>query len=1217
MKNTVKSIFSRSFSGFLAFMMVFTLLASLSMLPTFAATEGGAGERLFEDIYRDFYTNPDYAPSDSEAANGMINPDFTTPENRIKGMGEAAYKTDNFELYVDKISGEVALKDLDTGDIMFSNPYDIAEYGISGENSIAKSVKEELLSQVNISYNDNGQANSYNSFTNAALLGQITVKKLRGGVRVEYSIGEEETRNLVPRMMSKERYDEMIYSQLIANIPVADGETLDELTNPIVLKLTAFYEHIRIDRSTNEDTRKELVKQYPALNKYDERTNGIVVFTGEAYREIKQTERYIKTYCPKYTFEELDKDHMDTGYSSKDKAPANFRMALEYYITDMGLEVRFPANGLSFDETSYELTSISILPYMGAGTSDYTGYSFIPDGSGTLMRFEDVERYFTVTGKVYGDDYAYQEISSSNQEVFRMPVFGVVTSSNPMAEDGTVPAYKYEYKYQMTGGKVDTDELGNPIVVSKKPLVEKQKKEYATGYVAIVTEGDALATITSLNGGGDRHPFNSVYCSFNPRPKDSYNLSEAISVGGSGSVTVVSERKYTGAFKINYIMLSDENNPARANDSSRTFYDATYIGMAKAYRDFLVGKGTISKLTEEQVGKDIPFFIESFGVTETEESVLSLPVTVKKPLTTFEQLRIMVDECQKAGIANIGLRLTGFTNGGLKPTVPTKVKFEKVVGGNDEFVDFLKYAQEKGVSVYPEFDFAYMSKTGAFDGFSYSRDAVKTIDNRYITKREYTAVLQTFSTTGKICISPCVYRDYFESFDKSFKKILGDVSTNISAGTLGSDLNSDFDDDDPYNREDAKNFTLELLEQFDYSDKYNNIMIDAGNAYAMKYADIVLNAPLDSSRYSYSSEAIPFFGMVYHGYVVFAGSPTNMAGDIKYETLKILENGATLYMMLSYDNVELLKEDEALSKYYAVNYEIWKKTLFNQYDESGNLVSKGLYNKLNDALKLVQTSLIDDHGFISCLRQFTDAEHENIREDAQRYVDGELAARYALLQKWINKRDIYANYILKNKAALESYTHTNGNAYNLYDSKEILKALINVDANDSLTEARYNELVAYSTDTVVINEVILSEIVSFYNKRGDLTNKSLYEVLLAKYKEIAFPMGNSMFSEGIEVINGEIIKAQAEYDYMYNNGMADEVARLEATYRQNRIIDDGSVVFVEYDNGVWFILNYNSYNIEITAEDLEKAGFEIEADKFNADGMLIVAAKDFTMGGNK
>lgn len=1170
MKNSIKTIFSKSVSGLLAFLTVFTLMASLSLVPVFA-DDTSSSDRGFSDIYKDYYTNPDYNP-DANGDTGMENPDFTTPENRLEKMTKM-YSKYNFELYVDSITGEVALRDTDTGDILFSNPYDISEYSSSGENSISSSVKQELLSQINISYSSNGQPATYNSFENAALLGQITVKKLRGGVRVEYSIGEESTRTLVPRILSEERFQEMILKPLSESVST---------TSPTYIKVDGFYTLYQITSSTSAEYKEELIKTYPALKKYDESTDGIRVFSSTIYREIKQMERYIKLYCPKYTFEEMDKDHLDTGYTSNDKAPANFRLALEYYLNEFGVEVKLPANGLSFDETNYELNSISVLPYMGAGVSDYKGYTFIPDGSGTLMRFEDVERYFTVTGKVYGDDYAYQEISGKNQEVFRMPVFGVVSSNEKMDADA-------ELKYNDTTPKVE--------------------KQYSSGYVAIITEGDALASITSLNGGGSRHPFNSAYCTFTPRPKDSYNLSDAISVGGDGKVTVVSKRKYTGTFTINYIMLTDT---AKQTDDSRTYYDTSYVGMAKAYRDYLEKNGTISRLKDEDVNSEnIPFYIEAFGVTETQESFMSIPITVKKSLTTFEQLEKMVDECQEAGIKNIGLKLTGYTNGGMYSTVPTKVKFEKAAGGNDGFVSFLKKAAEKGVSVYPEFDFAYMSATSSFDGFSYSSDAVKTIDNRYITKREYSAVLQTFSTTGKICISPCVYRDYFESFDKSFKKILGSNVTNVSLSTLGSDINSDFDDDDPYNREDAKDFTLELLKSFSVSSSYGDIMIDAGNAYAMQYASVVLNAPLDSSRYAYAGEAVPFFGMVYHGYVVFAGAPTNMAGDIKYETLKILENGATLYMMLSYENVELLKADENLSKYYAVSYEIWKKTLFDTKDENGNVTSLGLYSKLNNALKSVQTSLIDDHKFVSYARKLTTEDLANIRLSAENQFNEEKAVKKAAYDYWLNKRDTYFRVVKENKALLE--------AEGIYDNRELLRTLVDLDENDEFDEAFYNAAVAYGNDDVVVNKTVIEAIIEYYNSVANTSEEDAWSEKLERYEEILSDIVELGYW-AIEDITIEINNKKAEYD-RYESVDGEDSVRLTEIVNQilseqdaTRYFNDGKVVFVKYDNGQYFILNYNDKVVEITAEMLAQSGIEVE--DFPAEGIEIAAKDFYVKGGN-
>ena len=87
--------------------------------------------------------------------------------------------------------------------------------------------------------------------------------------------------------------------------------------------------------------------------------------------------------------------------------------------------------------------------------------------------------------------------------------------------------------------------------------VETQKTINYTedrGFLAIITEGDALANITTAHGGA-LHKYCTVYTQFYPRPKDSYNLAESISVGSNATWTVVSERKYTGSYRIQYVLL--------------------------------------------------------------------------------------------------------------------------------------------------------------------------------------------------------------------------------------------------------------------------------------------------------------------------------------------------------------------------------------------------------------------------------------------------------------------------------------------------------------------------------------------------------------------------------------------------------------------------------------------------------------------------------------
>ena len=1088
MSKTMKNIFLRSFSALLVFITVFGMLAGLSMIPVFADTTTGGtsnddGSQETVELSYDEYLKSKYILGVDYDENGKEIPvDFSTADKRLAAMGDPYIVSGDFALYVDEATGEIAVKDNSTGDILFTNPYDLSTDDSSDDTKMA------IMSQVYITYTENGNNKEYYSFEDSALLGQIDVKRLRGGICVEYSIGEEESRTLVPRVIEKSRFETAILQVMAENMP--DGVNTRKYQR--MLGFYVLYDPNKPMQS--ENVLATMYKNFPVT------MEGMAVYAFDqkaARREIKLIESYIKEYCPEYTYEQLDADHAMTKYEATNLAPANFRMALEYYLNDNGVEVRFPANSLRFDESNFQLTNIAILQYMGAGSDEYEGYTMIPDGAGTLIRYEDVESPMNLTGKLYGQDYAYQEIGNANQEVYRMPVFGLVTS-NTLQE----------------GVAVDPG---------------KEYNKYSSGYVAIITEGDALTNITSTHGGGkinSTHKYNACYPSFYPRPKDSYNLAEAISIGSNTTYTVVSERKYTGSYRIQYIMLTDPENVENRNPE-RTYYDSTYVGMAKAYREYLVKSDKLTQLTTDKVQSNIPLYIESFGTTETDETFLSIPVTVKKALTSFENLTLMAKElrgdlltkeeicelmditakeydemgmtpekyqAQSSKIENLNFKLTGFTNGGMLSTVPTKVKFEKAAGGNNGYKTFLQFASDNGIGVYPDFDFVYMSDTSLFDGFRYKRDAVKTIDNRYISKRSYDAVLQSFTVDGKICISASVFRDYFDKFQKSMNKILGDLTTGISVGTLGSDLNSDFDEDEPYNREDIRDFTEEMLAQI--TNTYGSVMLDSGNAYAIPYADILLNVSLDSSRYLNASEAIPFFGMVYHGFVVFAGTPTNMAGDFDYELLKIIENGATLYMMLSYDNIELLKEDPVLSKYYAISYDIWKDSLISKYDENGNLVSLGVYDMINGALKDVQTALINNHLFITADRDLSQVELDSIKADADRAY----------------------------KAA--------------YDAKDVLYKNACNKLND------YRKLV------------------------------ELYGLGTKEFKEACAAYG--LASEA--AIQAEIDRYLAERDAIdYNEYYNAEYVKI------NTFVDDGSVVYVEYDNGHWFVLNYNDFNVTVVS----------------------------------
>jgi len=931
---------------------------------------------------------------------------FATPEEKLATMKLMTTKG-NYQMYADERSGEVAVKDMTSGQILFTNPYDI------GATTAVESVKMELMSQIVVRYTENGRPKEYFSYEYAAARDQIKVKNIKNGIRVEYTIGREEARRLVPRMIKQERFDELIRQPLLEYY---DGNE----DNFYFKQFMSYYQLKGLEFCSSDRLKEDLLSVYPVVKDMN-----IYVFDPTATTvELEKREEDIKTACPNYSYEEMDYDHQLTEYESEDENPPLFKMALEYTLGADGFSVRLPANGIRFNESKFQLTSICVLPYMGAGNIAYEGYTFFPDGSGALFAFEDLVDVTSnsVASKVYGTDYAYHEISGTYQQTVRYPVFGIAektryydfnefnentgetdtTTVNGMifdeleksrTEGTTLPAFLSSY---------------SKLVASSADAVENVVNR---GFVAIIEEGDAMAEIATVHE-GVKHPYDSIQMSFYPRPQDTYNMADAISVGTATDWTVVSTRKYVGNYKIHYVMLTDPAIAEKKEIPEGEWYDATWMGMAMAYRDYLVDKGVLTQMTTEETTGDIPLYIEAFGTVETIEKILSVPVEVMKPLTTFQDVQTMYAELLSKGVNNINFKLTGHANGGIFSTMPYKLKWEKSVSKNTDFQALINFATaindgdysklyeyavenkifdidnpdeeeaaevaaqyesfkaycdalseeyKKGnknaanLGIFPDFDFSYMQATGWFDGFSKRTHCVRTIDDRYTSKRMYYATRQKHMGFWQLAISPAYFDHFYEKLLENYLKF--DNVTGISVATLGDALNSDFDEDEPYNREDSKGFVLQALEYFT-SEKGANleVMVNGGNAYTWQYVDHILGAPLDSSRYIRASYSVPFIGVVLHGYSKFAGAPLNMEGDLNYAKLKAIENGAAIYFTLSYQNTQVLKESFLTSQYYSVRYDIW-------YDDVVEI-----YNELNGVTKDLQDKLIVGHEFLSGMR---------------------------------------------------------------------------------------------------------------------------------------------------------------------------------------------------------------------------------------------------------
>ena len=420
----------------------------------------------------------------------------------------------------------------------------------------------------------------------------------------------------------------------------------------------------------------------------------------------------------------------------------------------------------------------------------------------------------------------------------------------------------------------------------------------------------------------------------------------------------------------------------------------------------------------------------------------------------------------------------------------------------------------------------------------------------------YNPVYQEFESYFDICISPNVILKYVERFDKRYTEY---NPMGISVSTLGSDLNSNFDKDNSLNREDAKSYVSSALEHLDTT--YNSVMASGGNIYSVEYLDHILDFSVDSSNYKYESKTVPFLGMVLHGYVNYAASVINEAGDGEYQMLKAIENGSLLYYMLIYRNSNLLKEDEELSKFYSVRFDIWFDTIVEQY------------NMLNGAIGDLQLYNIVDHKFLTVERIPLELEENRIMTDLLEAMTADMEKQYVslveakkteLLIKQTAKTALLSG-ITDETALLAQVAVTIGR-----ELAEVEVAAVQATLADYLAD---KNLPDYYGDTVVVavdRAALLAAIEAITGEEVTAAQTKVVDDFVKSHPTLAgdHTVVIDSFSDSVKLPKNTTDSFALDLKY-------DDTVYTDAS---------GSVVMVTYSDGtndVHFVLNYNLYDVNV------------------------------------
>jgi hypothetical protein len=371
-----------------------------------------------------------------------------------------------------------------------------------------------------------------------------------------------------------------------------------------------------------------------------------------------------------------------------------------------------------------------------------------------------------------------------------------------------------------------------------------------------------------------------------------------------------------------------------------------YVGMAKEYRSWLLAKYPFLGSRNEST---VPIAVEIPGAVNKTQHRLGIPFDLPLKLTSYKEATSMIEDFADFGWKNVRVKLNGWFNRSVDHTIPTNIKLINELGGKKDFLNLTAAANRSGYSFYPEVDFFYMRDKKPFDGFSLYRDAARYVNRERIQNYPFSFVwFGERKQWGKLSYisRPAVMMSMVDNF---IQKASGLGIQNIAFRNIGSRLAGDYNERRHVSREASMVMRQEKLAEL--GSNGNGIMLLAGHAYAMPWADFIVDMALDDQGFGITDVSVPFYQIALHGLIPYTGRAINLAEDYTKHLLKTVESGAGLYFSFMTEETAIL-QDTKFRQFYANEYHKWvgdADALYRKFSAD----FAGLYNQAIDDHKIL------------------------------------------------------------------------------------------------------------------------------------------------------------------------------------------------------------------------------------------------------------------------
>lgn len=490
--------------------------------------------------------------------------------------------------------------------------------------------------------------------------------------------------------------------------------------------------------------------------------------------------------------------------------------------------------------TKYRLKGIFVFPYFGSNNFAINGYSFIPDGSGALIRYENIRYQTAYTKRIYGSDEGMIAYTSNNPTYYirdehtaSMPIFGV----------------NHGYKQ--------------------------------AAFLAEMVEGDAYAEIHSYPYGYNSYTINTTFFKWILRERYSIQTS----TNQSDSFQLIQTNPYPSNYQVRYHFLANE--------------DASYSGMARQYRDLLdldretvTGPQTHLTLLAQDYKKGL--FGKDFVV-----------------MTDYQDVITILQDLEASGLNHLRILYQGWNKGGYFNNSRI-LAIDPKLGGTSAFQTMMQFINNNEHSIYFLVNPLITTSQGLSSG------AIKKIT--FLSFQ--TSQFRTSLFSSGYYLSP---QEINQRLNRSLVNLQKAQIDSLALDYLGDTLFTYRDQGQNVFRTQTKDHIVQEMEQIAIS----TLAFTKPNSYLWKYTDLYLQAPIESNKYAFMSDSIPFVSMVLSGSARLSSPYYNYVSDYGLFTLRLLEYGIDPSFLITKESTHRLRYTNS-AYVYTSHYDLWKDVIVSQ-----------------------------------------------------------------------------------------------------------------------------------------------------------------------------------------------------------------------------------------------------------------------------------------------